>query len=244
MKYYNKDKFNEEVNNFIMNKKKLLGIIAVATLATTILVGCSSKPVENEPEENKTEEVTKESTIEDILLTYNEDGMQLLKANYPEQEKMELGLKNIGNEISDISLKDLSGKEVNLSQFKGKRVVFEISQDSCEYCMKNTPITHKALAEKDDVILVPIFVNSTVEGIEKFYSDLGLEVPENVLIDENYATVEEFNLSKTPTIIFVDESGKISLAKQEVYDEVTLGDDLKLAFESEKIYDMKVNKTN
>lgn len=228
----------------MMNKKKLLGVIGVATLSTAILVGCGSKPVDKEPEDNATEEITKESTIEDILLTYNEDGMKLLKATYPEKEKMELGLKNIGNEISDISLKNLNGKEVNLNQFKGKKVVFEIAQDSCEYCMENAPITHKALSERDDVALVPIFLNSTVEGIEKFYSDLGLEVPENVLIDENHTTVKEFNLAKTPTLIFVDESGKISLAKQEVYDEVTFGDDLKLAFGEEKIYDMKVNKDN
>ena len=228
----------------MMNKKKLLGIIGVATLSTAMLVGCSSKPVDKETEDNATEEITKESTIEDILLTYNEDGMKLLKATYPEKEKMELGLKNIGNELSDISLKNLSGKEVNLNQFKGKRVVFEISQDSCQYCMENTPITHKALAERDDIVLVPIFLNSTIEGIEKFYSDLGLEVPENILIDENHTTVKEFNLAKTPTLIFVDESGKISLAKQEVYDETTFGDDIKLAFESEKIYDMKINKDN
>lgn len=227
----------------MINKKKLLGIMGVATLSMSMLVGCTSEPAEQEqnPEE-VTEEITKDSKVEDILLTYNEEGMNLLKANYPEKEKMELGLKNIGNELSDMSLKTLEGKEVKLNQFKGKKVVFEIAQDSCEYCMENAPVTHKALAERDDIVLVPVFLNSSVDGIKTFYSNLGLEVPENVWIDENNDLVEEFKLSKTPTLIFVDESGKISLAKQEVYDDVTFKDDLDLAFGEEKIYEMKVNK--
>lgn len=227
-----------------MINKKLLSVLGIATISIGMLVGCTNdKEVDNSQEETQQESIDfKNDAVGDILLKYNEDGMKILKANYPEQEKMELALRNIGNKLSDLKLKDINGKEVKLNQFNGKKVIIEIQQDTCEYCMENTPIVHKYLEDKEDIVLVSIFLNSTEDGIKQYYEDLNLEVPENVWLDEDKALVDEFNLTQTPTTIFVDESGKISLVREDVYDTVRLNDDTKLAFDSDKIYDMTVAK--
>lgn len=229
-----------------MINKKLLSVLGLATISIGMLVGCTNdkdNQVDNTQEETQQESVDlKNDTIGNILLNYNEDGMKILKANYPEQEKMELALRNIGHQLSDLKLKDINGKDVKLNQFNGKKVMIEILQDSCEYCMTNTPIVHKYLEDKDDIVLVSIFLNSTVDGIKEYYEGLNIKLPENVWLDENKDIVDEFNLTQTPTAIFVDESGKISLVREDVYDNVRLNDDFKLAFESDKIYDMTVNK--
>ena len=233
----------------MINKRKLFGILGVSILSMSTLVGCSSDNektpdinVEEEQieEEQIEEENTTEQSIEDILLTYNEDGMKYLKANYPDLEDMELGIKNIGKELSDLKLKSIDGKDVNLNQFKGKKVVFVIAQDSCSYCMDNEPVLEKVFKENKDIEIVYVFENSSVEGIKTYYKDLGLELPKNVWIDDNNDLVSEFNLKKTPTMVFVDESNKVSLIKQTVYDEVILNDDISFAFGEDKIYNMKV----
>lgn len=226
-----------------MINKKLLSILGIATISIGMLVGCGANNKETPQDDTQQETVDlKNDTIEDILLNYNEEGMKLLKANYPEQEKMELALRNIGYELSDLKLKDLNGKEVLLNQLKGKRVLIEVLQDSCDYCKENTPIVHKNLENKDDIVLVSIFLNSTVDGIKEYYENLNIDIPKNVWIDDNKDLVSEFNLTQTPTSIFVDESGKVSLVREDVYDDIKLNDDIKLAFESDKLYDMTVNE--
>lgn len=226
----------------MVNKNKLLGIMAITTLSLSMLVGCSTPKVEDTDKE-AVEEITdnKELTAEDILLTYNEEGMTYLRANYPDNDLMTLALKNIGNEISDIKLKSIDGKEVNLNQFKGKKVIFEIVQDSCSYCKENEPFVEKVLKDYDDVVLVAVFENSSVDGIKDYYKELGIELPNNVWLDENKDLVTEFSLANTPTMVFVDESGKVSLIKEKVYDETTLKDDIEFAFGENKIYEMKLD---
>lgn len=218
------------------NKRKLLSLIGMTTLVLCILVGCNKSDNVNIQEN----ESNKEYISENNLSNYNEEGQLILKENYTE-DKLDLALNNIGNSLSNITLKNLEGEEVNLNQFSGKKIVFEISQDTCSYCKENIPITHHILSKNDDIILVPIFLNSTVEGIKSFYDELGVEIPKNIWIDENKETVKEFSLSKTPTIIFVDETGKISLIKQEVYTKESFSKDLNLAFGDNKIYEMKNN---
>ena len=91
-----------------------------------------------------------------------------------------------------------------------KKVVFVIAQDSCSYCMDNEPVLEKVFKENKDIEVVYVFENSSVEGIKTYYKDLGLELPKNVWIDDNNDLVSEFNLKKTPTMVFVDESNKVS----------------------------------
>lgn len=227
-----------------MIKKKIIGLLALTTLTTINLIGCQKT---DEIDVNNTEEQIAESidlkkdSIENILLTYNEQGMKLLKAYYPDTESMEIALRNIGNTLSDLKLKDINGLEVSINKYKGKKVVFEVMQDSCEYCKASTSAIDSEIKKREDVIVVPIFLNSTKEGIEQFYNEVGIEKPKEIWIDDNKDIAKEFNLTKTPALIFVDENGKISLIKQQDYDEVTIKDDLIVAFDNEKLYNMKIN---
>lgn len=237
-------KKKSKISKSVLDWKVILSIIVIILLTCLMIVTVDDKSVEPPNRDNVQLINNKELSIEDILLQYNEEGMVLLRAIYPNKEDMTLGLKNIGNEISNLTLKDINNKTVELKLFKGKKIIYEIVQDSCNSCLENTPIITNALKQdNNDIMVVPIFLNSSVDGIKKYYSKLNLDLPEHILLDENKDIAKEFNLTKTPSTIFVDENNRVSLIKEEVYDKNTIADDLKLAFENNKIYNMKVNLT-
>lgn len=222
-----------------MAKNKIMGVIALSMLSVSLMVGCS-KPVE---ETEKTIDYTK--TAEEIILNYSDEGMNVLKSNFPESSDMETALKNIGRTPTNMTFKTLDGENLTLEngvfkELKDKKVVIDVVQAGCSYCKKTTPIFHSVLQDEkySDVELVTVFVNSTEEEINKYYEDLKLERPKYVLINEDKSIVKEFSLSVTPTTIYLDGSGKISYIKNGEIDETVFKTVLKTAFEDEPIYNM------
>jgi len=217
-----------------MLKNKGLKVLSLSVLIGVSLMGCQNKM--------EIDDSTIVQTQEDsptLLSEYSEEGMTYLKAYYPTLSNFEFALKNIGNELGDLVLTKLDGTSFNFSELKGKKLMIEINQDNCNYCKANEPVTAKVLSEREDVIHIPVFLNSTVDGIKEFYSELGLDVPTYTLMDETKKLVDVFSATTTPTTIFVDENNKISYVNEYVFDETTLNDALKIAFEDAKIYDMK-----
>lgn len=214
---------------------KFFKVLSLSVLIGVSLMGCQSKTIEID---ESTMAQTQEGTLP-LLSEYNEEGLTYLKAYYPTISKFEFALKNIGNELGDLTLTKLDGTTFKFSELKGKKIMIELNQDYCDYCKENEPVTTKVLKEREDVIHIPVFLNSTVEGIKGFYSELGLEIPAYTLIDDTKKLVDVFGATTTPTTIFVDENNKVSYVSEYVFDETTLNDALKIAFEDAKIYDMK-----
>lgn len=217
-------------------KSKYLKVLSLSVLMGVSLMGCQAKTKVEVQEDTVVENQT---NTQSLLYQYNEDGVNHLKAYYPTLEGLEFALKNIGNELGDLTLTKLDGTTFDFSELKNQKIMIEINQDGCSYCKANEPVTAKVLSERDDVIHVPVFLNSTVEGIKEFYKELNLEMPKYVLIDNDKKLVDVFHATSTPTTIFVDENNKISYVAEEVFDETSFNDALKIAFENEKIYEMK-----
>lgn len=219
-----------------MRSKKILALISVLALSISLMVGCTNKPVEDN---NKPNEVV-ETQAEDLLLEYNEEGMKLLKANYTTTDEMKVALKNIGQDISNMKFKTYSGSEISLKDYKGKNVILEVSQASCGSCKESAPLVREAIEGTDiDVEVIPLFLNSNKEEIDGFYNELGLEKEETIIIDEEKISVDKFALTKTPTFIFVDTEGKISLIKEVFIDANQFASDMESAFGETKIYELK-----
>lgn len=219
-----------------MLNKKITKLLALTVLSTLVFTGCTTSTNTN-PNDERNNAVIEERTLE----SFSEDGIKLLKNNYTTTEDMKFALKNIGTNISEMKFKTYSGKEIGIKDFKGKKIILEISQTTCESCREADPIVHEIMKDKD-VELVPVFLNSTKEMIDEYYSQLNLEMPKNVIIDEEKVTKDKFNLTVTPTYIFVDEEGTISLVKQTFVDKISFEDDLDLAFGEDKIYDYLLYK--
>lgn len=168
---------------------------------------------------------------------YDEVGLQLLKNNFTTTDDMEFALKNIGTNVSDLKFLDTNSKTFKFKTMKGKKFIIEIAQSSCESCKLADPIVKEIMKDYQDVEIIPIFLNSTKESINAYYDELKLDKPNIVLIDEVKKSKEIFSLKLTPTYLFVDETGTISMVREGFVDENFFIEDLKTAYADKKIYE-------
>jgi peroxiredoxin len=123
----------------------------------------------------------------------------------------------VGKPAPDFALKDLSGKEVKLSQYKGKTVVLEWFNPGCPFVKKSH--TQGSLIDtakrhtKDGVVWLAI--NSGASGKQ------GAAVSENseaaktwslehpILRDESGTVGKAYGATNTPNMYVIDKTGKV-----------------------------------
>lgn len=224
-----------------MNNKKKQVLIGLLIIIIIISIPIGYKLL-NERQETTIKDVEAKSSLS-ILEEYSDEGVNVLKNNYTTTEEMDFALKNIGKNIYDLKLKDYEGKTFKFSKMKGKKFIIEVSQSGCSSCKIAEPIVNNILKDREDVVLIPLFLNSTKESIDEYYTELNIEKPKNLLIDEERITKEMFGLTLTPTYLFVDETGNISLVREGFIDIEFFTDDLETAYGETKIYEYKNNPT-
>ena len=120
----------------------------------------------------------------------------------------------VGKEAPDFTLQSMDGKEVKLSDFKGKKVYLKFWASWCGPCKKSMPELMK-LAEKGDrdfeiltVIAPGIQGEKTVEQFPQWFQEQGYkDIP--VLYDTKATTFQAYQIRSIPTEYLIDSQGKI-----------------------------------
>lgn len=118
----------------------------------------------------------------------------------------------IGSEAHGFTLNDGAGREVSLSDFRGRVVFLNFWASWCGPCKKEFPELASFIAGYDASEAVVIAVN-----IDKHHSHAmdflkeNASVPENmvVLFDPRATVVSEYRAAAMPTSFVIDKSGKI-----------------------------------
>lgn len=127
----------------------------------------------------------------------------------------------VGEVAPDFSLKDLDGKDVKLSDFKGKIVVLEWFNPGCPFVVKHhstLDTMKKTAAAYKDKNVVWLAVNSGAEGKqgaskadnEKARKDWKIEYP--ILLDPTGATGKAYGAKTTPHMFVIAADGKLAYA--------------------------------
>jgi AhpC/TSA family len=131
---------------------------------------------------------------------------------------------SIGTAAPDFSLKDITGKTVNLADYKGKQVVLEWLNPNCPFVKKhyeqssNMQDTQRdALGRKDTVWLA---INSTNPSHQDYMTPaaLGAWMKERkgpavpVLMDESGATGKAYGAKTTPHMYIISAKGVLLYA--------------------------------
>lgn len=128
----------------------------------------------------------------------------------PSSSGATVGLQ-IGDVAPNFTLTTLDGKQMSLSQFRGKPVMLNFWYSTCPGCLAEIPgmqrfYSAQQTAGKDFVILG---VNSVddAQTTQQFAQQYGLTY--SLALDNNQQVATLYNLTATPTSYFIDRQGII-----------------------------------
>lgn len=121
----------------------------------------------------------------------------------------------VGEDAPDFTLQSMDGKEVKLSDFKGKKVYLKFWASWCGPCKKSMPELMELAAKEDrgfeilTVIAPGLQSEKTVDQFPKWFEEQGYkDIP--VLYDTQGTTFQAYQIRSIPTEYLIDSNGKIA----------------------------------
>lgn len=119
--------------------------------------------------------------------------------------------KNKYDPAPDFTVLDYNGKEVKLSDFKGKPVVINFWATWCYYCKEEMPDFDKAYQKHPEVQFMMVDAadgyQETVENAKAYVEKQGFEF--DVFFDTKMEAVNAYYVSGFPATYFIDKDGNL-----------------------------------
>jgi peroxiredoxin len=110
---------------------------------------------------------------------------------------------------TDFKLKDLNGKEVSLSDFKGKKVLLNFWATWCPPCKAEMPDIEKLYqaTKNSNLVILAVNLGEDKQTVKSFMDKNKYNF--NILLDSEQAAAIKYNIVSIPTSFFIDENGTI-----------------------------------
>lgn len=110
----------------------------------------------------------------------------------------------------DIILNDLNGKAVNLSSYKGKPLILFFWTTWCPYCRKEIKALNQMYIQmkQEGITVFAVDIGESSYAVQKFLKNNTLDF--GVLLDQDGALANNYNVMGVPAYVFMDKSGKIN----------------------------------
>ena len=117
--------------------------------------------------------------------------------------------KLVGKKAPEFKARDLSGKSVSLSSFKGKPILLNFWATWCPYCREERPYLNSLHKEYKDkgLVIIAVSVDKSEETVRKFLK----KTPSDFIIlhDNDNAASQPYGVYSLPTSFTVDRNGII-----------------------------------
>jgi peroxiredoxin len=192
------------------------GILAVVLVA---LVGLSAYSINNynkantEKPSNKTLSSTKENSSKETSSNNSEINNNASSeatannANSALEGKLNPSVVKV--KAQDFKLKDLSGKEISLSSFKGENVLLNFWATWCPPCKSEMPDMEKLYQEtKDsDLVILAVNIGEDRDTVKEFIDNNKYNY--RILLDSDTSVSEKYTITSIPTTYLIDKEGNI-----------------------------------
>jgi peroxiredoxin len=125
---------------------------------------------------------------------------------------VEIGTR-IGDRAPNFTLPTIDGKEVSLSQLRGKIVMINFWETSCSACASEMPDIQAVFDtwSRDDLEILAVNHGERAAFVQSFIDSKGLTFP--ALLDSDQAVSNMYQISTIPTTFFIDADGIIKRIK-------------------------------
>lgn len=113
---------------------------------------------------------------------------------------------SVGDPAPDFKLRDMSGKEVRLEDYKGKGVLLNLWASWCNPCVNELPLLNEAYKLKN-VEMIAVNLGEDEETVRKFADRYELEFP--ILLDSKGEMMQQYRAVGLPLTVLIDERGNI-----------------------------------
>ena len=159
-----------------------------------------------------------------LLIACGKEEKKSSQENQTTQAQQQATVKQIavGAEAPDFTLQSMDGKEVKLSDFKGKKVYINMWASWCGPCMREIPElekTYQKLKDNKDIVFLSMTSPNDAEFKNQSPQDKGKDVILNkakelgvtypVLFDVNDRFIINYAIRSFPTHIFINSDGTI-----------------------------------
>jgi peroxiredoxin len=121
----------------------------------------------------------------------------------------------VGKLAPDFRLPGLDGKDVSLSDFRGKPVLVNFWASWCGPCRAEMPYIQEIYEDKEwkdeGLVILAIDIGENRSTVENFMESNNLSFP--VLLDTAKEVALEYNIRGIPTTFLIDKDGIIQVAK-------------------------------
>jgi thiol-disulfide isomerase/thioredoxin len=111
----------------------------------------------------------------------------------------------IGEPAPELKLPDLSGKTIELKNYRDKKTLVLFWNPGCGFCQQMIPDLKEWETNPPEGAPELLIVSS---GTEEANREMGLRSP--VVLDQRFGTGSAFGASGTPSAVLVDEEGKVA----------------------------------
>ncbi|MDQ0876579.1 peroxiredoxin [Paenibacillus sp. V4I3] len=138
---------------------------------------------------------------------------QIYKSSSPIQEK---------TYAANFQLKTLDGRDLSLSDYRGKGVVLNFWGTFCKPCRDEMPALEKEYLKYKDQGLVIIGMNASEpqKTVSAFVKELGVDFP--IVLDPGLKVADIYQANALPHSVFIQPDGQISHINLGQMDEKTI----------------------
>lgn len=117
----------------------------------------------------------------------------------------------------DFAVRDIDGKKLRLSNFRGKYVLLDFWSTGCGPCVKDTPRL-KALSEKfdrDNFEIIGVSADTRRYKVENYVEKSHIGWPQILdAIDNNNKVSKMYNIGGLPHYVLIDRQGKVMMTNR------------------------------